>query len=450
MVIFKEMPMIAVLGGGPAGRIASIRLAGAGKDVLLIEQGGIGGQCLHVGCMPVCALNDVARILHTSRMFKESGIFDTVPRIHFPALIREMKEIQGKIASILDQETRNAGVDIVYGKAGRFEKRHIFLDGETIDADNVILATGSRPYVPDVEGIGLTGIYTPHSLWDMNELPEVMTIIGGGIMAAEFAYIFKEFGSRVTLLCRSAFLKNLDHHLRSLAIKELKGVEIRENTGIRSYGGDRRVTSVHLETNGRDLSLGTDAVLLATGLVPRSEMLDGVAKGPAGEVIVDNHMRTSVEGVYAAGDVTGPPYLTPVARHQGIVAADNILGKERVMDYRSIPQSLNLTNELAFCINSNEGTAKLSIPGPAGPGTFWSVPAGDTGLAKIMADPDSGEIRGMCSAGPGGGLIAGYMGFLMRRNFSVHDFEEFIEVHPSTDGVYGLAKYTSEILKKRS
>jgi dihydrolipoamide dehydrogenase len=179
-------------------------------------------------------------------------------------------------------------------------------------------------------------------------------------------------------------------------------------------------------------------------------MLDGIAKGPSGEVIVDNHMRTSAEGVYAAGDVTGPPYLTPVARHQGIVAADNILGKERVMEYCCIPQSLNLTNELAFCIDSDAGTAKLSIPGPAGPGTFWSVPAGDTGMAKIMADPDSGEIRGICSAGPGGGLIAGYMAFLMRRNFSVHDFEEFIEVHPSTDGVYGLAKYTSEKLKKRN
>src|SRR5512137_528364 len=148
MVISKEMPMIAVLGGGPAGRIASIRLAGAGKDVLLIERGGIGGQCLHVGCMPVCALNDVARMIHSSRTFQGFGIFDTVPRVHFPALIREMKQIQAKIASILDEETRSAGVEIVYGKAGRFEKDHIFLDNERIDAGTMILATGSRPYVP--------------------------------------------------------------------------------------------------------------------------------------------------------------------------------------------------------------------------------------------------------------------------------------------------------------
>ena len=179
-------------------------------------------------------------------------------------------------------------------------------------------------------------------------------------------------------------------------------------------------------------------------------MIHGVEKRTDGRIIVDDHMRTSVTGVYACGDVTGPPYLTPVARHQGIVAADNILGKDRKMDYRFIPQSINLTHELAYCGVPGEATARLTIPGPAGPGTFWSVPSGNTGLAKIMADPESGTIRGMCSAGPGGGLIAGYMAFLMQRNFSVHEFEDFIEVHPSTDGVYGLAKYTSEILKKRN
>jgi dihydrolipoamide dehydrogenase len=167
-------------------------------------------------------------------------------------------------------------------------------------------------------------------------------------------------------------------------------------------------------------------------------------------VIVDDRMRTSVPGVYAAGDVTGPPYLTPVARYQGMVAADNILKLDRTMDYRFIPQSINLAHELAFCITETVGMASVAIPGPAGPGTFWSVPSGDTGLAKIIFEPDSGEIRGVCSAGPGGGLIAGYMAFLMRHHFSLADFEEFIEVHPSTDGVYGLAKYASEMQKKKN
>jgi dihydrolipoamide dehydrogenase len=94
--------------------------------------------------------------------------------------------------------------------------------------------------------------------------------------------------------------------------------------------------------------------------------------------------------------------------------------------------------------------ASIAIPGPAGPGTFWEVPSSNTGLAKIMFEPGTGEIGGMCAAGPGGGLIAGYMAFLMKHHYSIHDFEEFIEVHPSTDGVSGIAKYASELMKKRN
>jgi len=137
--------MIVVLGGGPAGRIASIRLASAGKDVRLIELGGIGGQCLHFGCMPVCALNDVARFIHSARTFHNLGIVDTVPDINFSTIFSEMHAIQKKIASVLDTETRSAGVTIIYGKTGRLEGKKVFAGDEQLDADAVIAATGSRP-----------------------------------------------------------------------------------------------------------------------------------------------------------------------------------------------------------------------------------------------------------------------------------------------------------------
>ncbi|HUT38745.1 MAG TPA: NAD(P)/FAD-dependent oxidoreductase [Methanoregula sp.] len=441
--------MIVVLGGGPAGRIASIRLASAGKEVNLIERGGIGGQCLHFGCMPVCALNDAARMIHSARTFQNLGIIDTVPDINFSKIFSGMHAIQEKIASVLDTETRSAGVNIIYGKTGKLEGKKVFVGDEQADAEAVIAATGSRPNIPDLRGIDLKGVYTPHTIFQMKKLPKKLAIIGGGVMSAEFAYIFCMFGSEVTLISRSSFLKNTDKHLRALAIKELSGVEIREDTTVQSLTGGSGINAVHVKAADKDDAVEADAVLIAAGLLPRSEMLQGVKKGTFGEVIVDRHMQTSVPGVYACGDVVGPPYLTPVARYQGIVAADTILGKPRTMDMRYIPQSINLAHELAFCTPETEGAASLAIPGPAGPGTFWSVPSGDTGLAKVMVDPDSGALRGICAAGPGGGLIAGYMAFLMRRHFSVHDFEEFIEVHPSTDGIYGLLKYTSDMLKKR-
>ena len=441
--------MIVILGGGPAGRLASIRLASAGKEVLLVEQGGIkgiGGQCLHSGCMPVCALNDIARLIHAARELKDLGVVDTVPAPDFPVLLTRMGEIQQKIASILDEETRSAGVEIMYGRTGRLAGRTVWAGDEQLKAESVIAATGSRPFMPEIPGAGLPGVITSGTLPAMKELPEKMAIIGGSVVAAEFAYIFSTFGCDVTILSRSTFLKDTDRHIRALAIKELEGVTIRENTPVTSIGGKERASSV-LTPDGE---LEADAVFLAAGLVPNSGSLEGLKKGAYGEVVVDNRMRTSVAEVYACGDVVGPPYLTPVARHQGIVAADNILGIPRTMDYRNIPRSISLTHELASCINEIDGMGSLVIPGPAGPGSFWSVPRGKTGLSKVIFDPESGELAGICAAGPGGGLIAGYMAFLMKKHLSVHDFEEFIEVHPSTDGVYGLAKYASSVLKKRN
>jgi dihydrolipoyl dehydrogenase len=443
--VFPSRSMIVILGGGPAGRIASIRLASAGKEVTLIERGGIGGQCLHSGCMPVCALNDVARLVHAASELRNLGVVDTVPSPDFPILLKKMGEIQQKIASILDEETRAAGVDIIYGRTGRFAGGRVWAGDEPLKAEAVIAATGSRPVVPDIPGIDLPGVFMPRTLSEMGKLPEKVVIIGGSVAAAEFAYIFRSFGSDVTILSRSTFLKESDRHIRGLAVKELAGVTIRENTPVMSIGGKDRVDSV-LTPDGR---LEADTVFLAAGLVPNSGSLEGLKKGPLGEIVVDNRMRTSIADVYACGDVVGPPYLTPVARHQGVVAADNILGIPRVMDYKNIPRSISLTHELAYCINESEGMGSLAIPGPAGPGSFWSVPTGQTGLAKVIFDPESGDLGGICAAGPGGGLIAGYMAFLMKKHFSVHDFEEFIEVHPSTDGVYGLAKYASSILKKR-
>jgi dihydrolipoamide dehydrogenase len=442
--------MIVVLGGGPGGRIASIRLASAGKEVRLIEQGSIGGQCLHYGCMPVCALNDVARTIHSLQTFQHLGIIDSSPRINFLKMLEEIRSVQTKIASVLDTETTSAGVDITYGKTGRLDGKTVFVADEIIEADAVIAATGSLPQVPDIQGINLLGVYTPHSLFQLKTMPKKLAIIGGSVMAAEFAYIFSTLGSEVTILSRSQILKDIDKNLRILAIKDLAAVNIRENTRVQSIDGGSGVRSLQIATDGQVSELEADTVLIASGLAPRSDMLNGLKKGPIGEVIVDEHMRTSVPDVYACGDVVGPPCLTPVARYQGIVAADNILGIARKMDYRFIPQSINLSQELAFCTNATEHTTSLAIPGPAGPGTFWDVPFNHTGLAKVMFEEEDGIIRGICTAGPGGGLIAGYMAFLMRHHFSIHDFEEFIEVHPSTDGIYGLLKYASERLKKRN
>ena len=172
--------MIIVLGGGPAGRIAAIRLASAGKDTTLVESSGIGGQCLHSGCMPVCALNDAARFIRQARVFRNLGITTSYPSIDFGTLQKEMAEIQQKIGAILDKETRDAGVGIVYGKHGRLTGRQAYIADEPVESEAVIAATGSRPNVPKIEGIGLHGVYSPNTLPAMRQLQNASPSSAGG------------------------------------------------------------------------------------------------------------------------------------------------------------------------------------------------------------------------------------------------------------------------------
>lgn len=439
--------MIVVLGGGPAGRTAAIHLALNGKEVTLIEKGELGGQCLHHGCMMVCALNDAARVHGNARNLRDLGIFRSVPDINFPRLLEQMKTIQAKIAGILDEETRGAGVDIIYGREGQVAGRSVSVDGEAFPADFVVIATGSRPNVPQLPGITLPGVFSPHTLVRMPSIPHEVVIIGGGIMAAEFAYIFQEFGAAVHVISRSGFLKSLDPKFVSLARKELGDTRIYEQCNIEAVEGSSNVEGVRVKGREGISTIPCDTVFISAGLLPRSEAIDGITKRPNGEIVVDRQMRTSIREVFACGDVTGSPLLTPVARHEGFVAAENILGREAFMDYTRIPQSMNLFNEYAFVTSDHPGAIAVSVPGPAGPGTFWSVPSGLTGYAKAGVDPDTGRLCGIQVAAPSAGIIAAYYAFLMQQDIGVKAFDNFIEIHPMADGVYPLMKFIAAKLR---
>lgn len=439
--------MIVVIGGGPAGRLGAMHLARAGKEVRLIERRKIGGQCLHERCMTICALNDVARLVEYARTQKDLGILDSVPAVSYPTIRKRVCEVQEKLSSVLDAETRRAGVEVVYGSAGRLEGDRVFIDDEEVRADAVLAATGSRAAIPDIPGTDIPGVHTYQTLPAMPDLPRRMVIVGGGVMAVEFAHIFHAFGSEVEILARHGLLRDLDPKMRSAALRDLAGVAIREETGVASIEGGGRVRSVLL-ADGEEVA--ADAVLLATGLVPRSEPLQGLRKGPDGAVIVDRRMRTSVPGVYAAGDVIGPPYLTPAARREGVVAAENILGRETVMDYTGIPRAMSLRYDYAFATTGADGGVSFSAPAPAGPGSFWDVAGGWAGLAQIRVDPATGRLIGAAAGAPGASALLSYLGYLMKQGVTVGDFDDIVEVHPSTDGVYWLARYASAMLEKKN
>ena len=457
--------MITVIGGGPAGRFAASYLAGAGEKVRIIEKSGnLGGQCLKYGCMVTCGLNDAARNLNQLAKLQKLQVLDTAGdlRVSLPNLWKELGAIQDNIFKVLDNEADLAGIEVITGEV-TLSGRDIYLNGSLLpqgEGDKILIATGSSPIIPQVKGIDLKGVYNPHTLQGMTEVPKNLLIIGGGVVAAEYAYIFSQFGSKVTMACRSAFLRDKPERLIKCARKEISGVSIREYTlaeELRSANDpdSGSVSSAVLKSGKNREEIPCDAVIIASGLRPRTDNIKGIALDDSGAIVVDDRYRTNVDGVYAAGDVTGKVFLTPYARMQGIAAAKSIIGEKvpKIPEY--IPQSVKLFYEHTFCNMDSESDNKnsvreFSLPAPAGPGSIWSVSERYTGISSIRVDADSGTVKGIHLSSPSSGTVGAYMAYLMNKSLNVKDFETFLEVHPSTDGLYMLVKYGDTLLTKET
>ena len=430
--------MIIVVGGGPAGRMAALRLAGAGREVTILEKRALGGQCVHDGCMLVCALNDVARSIMSARHLEEMGILAGNVSVDYPALLEKLEATQDKLRYILNMETTGAGVKVEYGVEAEVRDGVVYVDGKPREAEAVIIAAGGQMNIPDVEGKDLPGTYNARTLRSMPALPKRLVIIGGGISAAEFAYIYAAFGCEVTLIARSSLLSMLPSPLLADARRDLSAVDIRENTPLEKILGTDHVEGV---VAGGE-TIPCDAVLFATGVKPESPFVSGVAKGADGAILVNEQMETSIPGVYAAGDIIGGKCFTPAARLQGFAAADAILGNPRKVDLSQIPFSVVLGLDYTVCPPKTAGE-KETMPNIAGPGSYWHVLDGTVGHMQLETGAD-GTILGFASSGPSTSLVGTYLGYLVRKGVTVHEFSPMLEVHPNSDGLYSLIRFSAQ------
>ena len=430
--------MIIVVGGGPAGRMAALRLAGAGREVTILEKRALGGQCVHDGCMLVCALNDVARSIMSARHLEEMGILAGNVTVDYPALLEKLEATQDKLRYILNMETTGAGVKVEYGVEAEVRDGVVYVDGKPREAEAVIIAAGGQMNIPDVEGKDLPGTYNARTLRSMPALPKRLVIIGGGISAAEFAYIYAAFGCEVTLIARSSLLSMLPEPLLADARRDLSAVDIRENTPLEKILGTDHVEGV---VAGGE-TIPCDAVLFATGVKPESPFVSGVAKGADGAILVNEQMETSIPGVYAAGDIIGGKCFTPAARLQGFAAADAILGHPRNVDLSQIPFSVVLGLDYTVCPPKTAGE-KETMPNIAGPGSYWHVLDGTVGHMQLETGAD-GTILGFASSGPSTSLVGTYLGYLVRKGVTVHEFSPMLEVHPNSDGLYSLIRFSAQ------
>ena len=425
-----------VIGSGPAGRLGSLELGKLGEDVTLIEKNHIAGTCLNEGCMVVCALTDITKFIDENNRFNKHGFLKSQIEISYEKIVEKITETQQMLRKLNQMENESVGNNVIYGEA-KIEDGEVIVNNESFEWDNLMIATGARPFIPDVKGkeFGLTN----KDILKLDDVPEKLNIIGGGIIACEIANIYSTLGSEVNVLARSTFLKELAPETKRYVLKKLMpDVNIMENTNVSEVFKDKVLTTDNQELEG--------IPFFATGRTPNSEIAEGfVELNPDKTIKVNEMMQTNVDNVYAAGDVTGGYQLTPIARKEGITAARNMAKYANKISYDCIPQTLSLNTEVSFVKNEkldldDDEKSTIAIPGIAGPGAFWKILEGNTGYTEIDFDGKNNKIAKINSISPSSTSDIAYLSYLMRMDYDLDDYGEFLEVHPSTDTNYKIIK----------
>lgn len=425
-----------VIGSGPAGRLGSLELGKLGKEVTLIEKNHIAGTCLNEGCMVICALTDITKFIESNNRFNSYGFIKSQLDISYEKIVEKITETQKALRKINEEENESAGNNIVYGEA-EINGNQIEVNGESFDWDNLLIATGARPFIPDIPGsqYGLTN----RDILKIDKVPEKLNIIGGGIIAVEVANIYSTLGSEVNIIARSEALKEIDSDVKDYIFKNLLSkINLIEDTEIVECEKNKVITNKNEELEG--------VPFFATGRVPNSEIAKDIVELNQNNTIkVNEMMETNVEHIYAAGDVTGGYQLTPVARMEGITAARNMANYPNKVVYHEIPQTLSLNTEVSFVEDeknncSDENKVDIGIPGIAGPGAFWKILSEDTGYTKISFDKKQNKIKKITSISPSSVSDVAYLSYLMRINSPLDAYGDFLEIHPSTDANYKIIK----------
>lgn len=406
---------IAIVGAGPGGYVAALRAAQLGAKVVLIEKDRVGGVCLNRGCIPTKTLLRTAEVLKLARKASDYGIVVSEVRLDWTAAQKRkdavVRRLTGGVKLLLDK----AGVRLLFGTA-RFVSPSVLevmtADGlERVSARDYVIATGSRPAPLPVPGLDGPDVLSSDEALALECLPESLLVIGGGPIGVEFATLFGACGVRVTVVeVLPRLLPTLDADLGAEVERLLKKAKVKVRTASKVSKAAMRngKHAVTIESDSKETVLEVDKTLLAVGRRPNVEELGLESIGLLVErtgIGVDEHMRTNVPHVYAVGDVTGGILLAHVASREGIVAVENALGRERVMNYAAVPSCVFTQPEVATVGLSEEQARQRGYDVKVGKFPFRAsakaLAQGErNGLVKIVADSQYGQILGLHIVGP--------------------------------------------------
>ncbi len=357
---------VCVIGAGAAGLSAASGAVQLGMDTALIERDRMGGDCLYTGCVPSKSLIAAAESAQNFRDSEKFGVYPQNPKIDFGAVMAHMRGVIRDIEPH-DSPERYEGMGVkIFHEAARFiNEKQVQAGDHIIEARYFVIATGSRPRIPDIPGLDKDRVLTNETIFNLKERPEHLAVIGGGPIGAEMAQAFRRLGSAVTLLSNSSLLPREDKEAAAVIRVQMhrEGLDIIEGAGIESVRHTKEGHEISYKVSGKEKKLKATHILVATGRTPVYETLDlsnaGVCVDKNG-IQVDGHLRTTNKRIYALGDVAGGPQFTHAAGYHASIFVQHALFKNFLAktDYRSLPRVTYTAPELAHAGLSCEEAKK--------------------------------------------------------------------------------------------
>ena len=438
------MKDIVIIGGGPGGYEAAIRGAQLGAKVVLIEKDEIGGTCLNRGCIPTKALYRNAEIINNIKDAHKFGIDVSSYNLNVDK-IQERK--QGIVKNLVDgiyHLLKANDIEFIKGYGKIIDNTTVQVETEDgiieIKTKNIILATGSKPASIPIEGIDLEGIYTSREMLDFKEIPEKLLVIGGGVVGIEFANIFNSFGSEVTVLdALPNIINSVDTDISKRLAMYLKKKDIKINTKVMVKKIEKTNDKYMVTAQGKkgDSVYEADRVLVSVGRIPNISNLGleeaGIKYNKSG-IEVDDKYMTSLENVYAIGDVNGKLMLAHVASHQGIEVVERLMGYSPTINQNIVPSCVFVFPEVATVGKTEKQLKEENIEYNsnkfmfAANGKALALGEGDGFIKVIEAD---NKIVGVHILGPHASDLIHEAAIIVSNSMRVKDVTSTIHAHPT-------------------
>ena len=451
---------IIIIGAGPGGYETALLAAKRGVEVTLIEAGPVGGTCLNEGCIPTKAFCKNAEVLDGLREAEAFGVTGLSYGFDFSAVTARKNAVVEQLRGGVEGLLGHKNITLVRGKASFKDDHTVVVDNDEYTADYIIIATGSVSASLPIPGADLPGILTSKEILDIQEVPQRLCVIGGGVIGLEFASIFKSFGSEVTVL---EYFKEILPRFDSDLSKRLKqslgkrGIEICtqaqvtgiEETTVMSSEVETSAYKVSFTRKGKEETVEADKVLMAVGRTANVASLNlsdiGIEFSPRGIVVDDKTMQTNIPHIYAVGDINGKMMLAHAATFQGIVALDHIMGIENEIDLSVMPAAVFTSPEAASVGMTEEDCKAAGIPVKCLKSFFRAngkaVTMGETdGFCKLIVSDD--RILGCHLYGPHASDIVQEACALITRKATIKEFESIIHTHPTLTEVLQSAVHS--------